>query len=92
MNEWVGADINVVGPLQIPPGDEFSIPESSHLFGKSAWQKAAHRKMKQDYRGGHYHVDDGIASALNTAEANRKQEITSTTLNHNKQKKGPVIA
>lgn len=32
MNEWVGHDINVVGPLQIPPGDEFSISESSHLF------------------------------------------------------------
>ncbi|KAM8890762.1 bile acid receptor isoform 1-T1 [Spinachia spinachia] len=32
MNEWVGSDINVVGPLQIPPGDDFSISESSHLF------------------------------------------------------------
>ncbi|XP_061532679.1 bile acid receptor isoform X1 [Phycodurus eques] len=32
MNEWVGSDINVVGPLQIPPTDEFSISESSHLF------------------------------------------------------------
>ncbi|XP_068579134.1 bile acid receptor isoform X1 [Cebidichthys violaceus] len=32
MNEWVGPDINVVGPLQIPPSDEFSISESSHLF------------------------------------------------------------
>ncbi|XP_053174838.1 bile acid receptor [Scomber japonicus] len=32
MNEWVGQDINVVGPLQIPPSDEFSISEGSHLF------------------------------------------------------------
>lgn len=32
MNEWVGPDINVVGPLQIPPSDEFSISESPHLF------------------------------------------------------------
>ncbi|XP_042351782.1 bile acid receptor [Plectropomus leopardus] len=32
MNEWVGPDINVVGPLQIPPSDEFLISESSHLF------------------------------------------------------------
>ncbi|XP_033997342.1 bile acid receptor isoform X2 [Trematomus bernacchii] len=32
MNEWVGPDFNVVGPLQIPPSDEFSISESSHLF------------------------------------------------------------
>ncbi|XP_059191905.1 bile acid receptor isoform X2 [Centropristis striata] len=32
MNEWVGLDINVVGPLQLPPSDEFSISESSHLF------------------------------------------------------------
>ncbi|XP_030282052.1 bile acid receptor isoform X3 [Sparus aurata] len=32
MNEWVGPDINVVGPLEIPPSDEFSISESSHLF------------------------------------------------------------
>ncbi|XP_068459532.1 bile acid receptor isoform X1 [Clinocottus analis] len=32
MNEWVGPDINVVGPLPIPPCDEFSISESSHLF------------------------------------------------------------
>uniref|UniRef100_A0A3P8SCL6 Nuclear receptor subfamily 1, group H, member 4 n=1 Tax=Amphiprion percula TaxID=161767 RepID=A0A3P8SCL6_AMPPE len=32
MNEWVGPDINVVGPLQIPPSDEFSISENSHLF------------------------------------------------------------
>ncbi|XP_075998335.1 bile acid receptor isoform X1 [Genypterus blacodes] len=32
MNEWVGPDINVVGPLQIPPNDGFSISESAHLF------------------------------------------------------------
>ncbi|XP_077423478.1 bile acid receptor isoform X2 [Vanacampus margaritifer] len=32
MNEWVGPDINVVGPLQIPPTDEFAISENSHLF------------------------------------------------------------
>ncbi|XP_034735314.1 bile acid receptor isoform X2 [Etheostoma cragini] len=31
MNEWC-PDINVVGPLQIPPSDEFSISESPHLF------------------------------------------------------------
>lgn len=34
MNDWVGPDINVVGPLEIPSSDEFSITESSHLFGK----------------------------------------------------------
>ncbi|XP_074490333.1 bile acid receptor isoform X1 [Sebastes fasciatus] len=32
MNDWVGPDVSVVGPLQIPPSDEFSISESSHLF------------------------------------------------------------
>ncbi|XP_049430656.1 bile acid receptor isoform X2 [Epinephelus fuscoguttatus] len=32
MNEWVGPDINVVGPLHIPPSDEFPISESTHLF------------------------------------------------------------
>ncbi|CAG5958196.1 unnamed protein product [Menidia menidia] len=32
MNEWVGPDINVVGPLQIPPNDEFSIAENAHFF------------------------------------------------------------
>ncbi|XP_044047728.1 bile acid receptor isoform X1 [Siniperca chuatsi] len=32
MNEWVGPDINVVGPLEIPLSDEFSVSESSHLF------------------------------------------------------------
>lgn len=35
MNEWVGQDINVVGPLEIPPSDEFSITDNSHFFGKS---------------------------------------------------------
>lgn len=34
MNEWMGPDINVVGPLQLPPNDEFSILESSHFYGK----------------------------------------------------------
>lgn len=32
MNEWVGPDINVAGPLEMPPSDEFSITESTHLF------------------------------------------------------------
>lgn len=32
MNDWVGTDINVVGQLDIPPSDDFSISESSHLF------------------------------------------------------------
>ncbi|XP_026032093.1 bile acid receptor isoform X1 [Astatotilapia calliptera] len=32
MNEWMGPDINVVGPLQLPPNDEFSILESSHFY------------------------------------------------------------
>lgn len=32
MNEWVCPDVNVVGPLQIPPSDDFSILEGSHLF------------------------------------------------------------
>lgn len=39
MNEWVGHDIGVVGPLQIPPTDEFAITDNSHLFGKSAWHE-----------------------------------------------------
>lgn len=34
MNEWVGPDVNVVGPLQMPPSDGFSLPEGSHFFGK----------------------------------------------------------
>lgn len=36
MNEWVGQDINVGGPLEIPPSDEFSITDNSHFFGKSS--------------------------------------------------------
>ncbi|XP_029010421.1 bile acid receptor isoform X2 [Betta splendens] len=32
MNEWVGSNLNVVGPLQLPPGDDFSIADGSHLF------------------------------------------------------------
>uniref|UniRef100_A0A3B5PYF7 Ecdysone receptor n=1 Tax=Xiphophorus maculatus TaxID=8083 RepID=A0A3B5PYF7_XIPMA len=32
MNEWEGPEINVVGPLQIPSSDEFSISESAHFF------------------------------------------------------------
>ncbi|XP_037538722.1 bile acid receptor [Nematolebias whitei] len=32
MIEWVGSEINVVGPLQIPPSDDFSISESTHFF------------------------------------------------------------
>lgn len=38
MNEWVGQDINVVEPLEIPPSDEFSITDTdnSHFFGKSS--------------------------------------------------------
>lgn len=38
MNEWVGQDINVVGPLEIPTNDEFSITDThnSHFFGKSS--------------------------------------------------------
>uniref|UniRef100_H3D3M0 Nuclear receptor subfamily 1, group H, member 4 n=1 Tax=Tetraodon nigroviridis TaxID=99883 RepID=H3D3M0_TETNG len=32
MNEWVGQDINVVGPLEIPPSEEFSITDNSHFF------------------------------------------------------------
>lgn len=36
MNEWMGQDINVVGPLEIPPTDEFSITDNSHFFGKSS--------------------------------------------------------
>ncbi|XP_008409681.1 bile acid receptor isoform X1 [Poecilia reticulata] len=32
MNEWDGPEINMVGPLQIPSSDEFSISESTHFF------------------------------------------------------------
>lgn len=34
MNEWVGQDMNVVGPLEIPPSEEFPITDNSHFFGK----------------------------------------------------------
>lgn len=47
MNEWVGPDIAVVGPLEIPPSDEFPISESSHLFGKFTWQGAARRQANK---------------------------------------------
>lgn len=47
MNEWVGTDINVVGPLQIPPGDDFSISESAHLFGKSTWRETIKRRRQR---------------------------------------------
>ncbi|XP_062860268.1 bile acid receptor [Trichomycterus rosablanca] len=32
MNEWVGSDVNVVGPLQIPPNDGFPLPDGLHFF------------------------------------------------------------
>ncbi|XP_028814429.1 bile acid receptor isoform X1 [Denticeps clupeoides] len=32
MNEWVGPDVSVSGPLQIPPTDGLSLSESSHFF------------------------------------------------------------
>ncbi|KAM4618397.1 bile acid receptor isoform 1-T2 [Polymixia lowei] len=32
MNDWVGPDINVVGPLQIPPSDGFPLSEGTHFF------------------------------------------------------------
>ncbi|KAL2093448.1 hypothetical protein ACEWY4_010760 [Coilia grayii] len=32
MNEWVGPDVNVVGPLQVPTGDGYCLPESSNFF------------------------------------------------------------
>ncbi|XP_061825275.1 bile acid receptor isoform X1 [Nerophis lumbriciformis] len=41
MNEWAGPDIDVVGPLQIPHADEFSITESSHLFDILADQSSS---------------------------------------------------
>ena len=46
MNEWVGPDINVVGSLEIPPSDEFSISESSHLFGKFTCRKQLTQRWK----------------------------------------------
>nr|XP_046165994.1 bile acid receptor isoform X1 [Oncorhynchus gorbuscha]XP_046166001.1 bile acid receptor isoform X1 [Oncorhynchus gorbuscha] len=32
MNEWVGPEVNVVGPLQIPHNDGFPLSENSHFF------------------------------------------------------------
>ncbi|KAM6961012.1 bile acid receptor [Aplochiton taeniatus] len=32
MNEWVGPDVNVGGPMQIPPSDGFPLSESSNFF------------------------------------------------------------
>ncbi|XP_058244313.1 bile acid receptor isoform X3 [Hemibagrus wyckioides] len=40
MNEWVGPDVNVVGPLQMPPNDGFSLPEGSHFFDILAEQSS----------------------------------------------------
>lgn len=42
MNEWVGPDINVAGPLEMPPSDEFSITESTHLFGEFSKYASTH--------------------------------------------------
>ncbi|XP_027017819.1 bile acid receptor isoform X1 [Tachysurus fulvidraco] len=40
MNEWVGPDVNVLGPLQMPPSDGFSLPEGSHFFDILAEQSS----------------------------------------------------
>ncbi|XP_073785127.1 bile acid receptor isoform X1 [Danio rerio] len=40
MNDWVGHDVNVVGPLQIPPNDAFPLSESSHFFDILAEQNS----------------------------------------------------
>ncbi|XP_056622498.1 bile acid receptor isoform X1 [Triplophysa dalaica] len=40
MNEWMGHDVNVVGPLQIPPGDGFPLSETSHFFDILAEQNS----------------------------------------------------
>ncbi|XP_060798036.1 bile acid receptor-like [Neoarius graeffei] len=40
MNEWAGPDVNVVGPLQMPPNDGFSLPEGSHFFDILAEQSS----------------------------------------------------
>ncbi|KAM9854900.1 bile acid receptor [Aulostomus maculatus] len=48
MNEWVCPDINVAGPLQIPPSDEFSIPESSHLFDAAMVRTKSSRDILAD--------------------------------------------
>ncbi|KAM6937748.1 bile acid receptor isoform 2-T2 [Xenentodon cancila] len=44
MNEWVGPDINVVGPMQIPPSDDFpisEISENTHFFDILADQSSS---------------------------------------------------
>ncbi|XP_030646861.1 bile acid receptor [Chanos chanos] len=48
MNEWVGTDVNVVGPLQIPPNDGFSLSESSQFFDILAEQGSP---LLQDQEG-----------------------------------------
>ncbi|KAG1937043.1 bile acid receptor isoform X1 [Pimephales promelas] len=40
MNEWVGHDVNVVGPLQIPTSDAFPLSEGSHFFDILAEQNS----------------------------------------------------
>ncbi|TSK38501.1 Bile acid receptor [Bagarius yarrelli] len=40
MNEWIGPDVNVVGPLQMPPNDGFTLPEGSHFFDILAEQSS----------------------------------------------------
>ncbi|KAM9480671.1 bile acid receptor isoform 2-T5 [Clarias gariepinus] len=40
MNDWVGPDVNVVGPLQMPPSDGFSLPDGSHFFDILAEQSS----------------------------------------------------
>ncbi|XP_055029975.2 bile acid receptor isoform X1 [Misgurnus anguillicaudatus] len=40
MNEWLGHDVNVVGPLQIPPSDGFPLSETSHFFDILAEQNS----------------------------------------------------
>ncbi|XP_056908462.1 bile acid receptor isoform X1 [Takifugu flavidus] len=50
MNEWVGQDIDVVGPLEIPPSDEFSITDTdnSHFFEMAMVQTKSSRDMLTD--------------------------------------------
>ncbi|KAG5273460.1 hypothetical protein AALO_G00151530 [Alosa alosa] len=40
MNDWVGPDVNVVGPLQVPTSDGFCLSESSHFFDILAEQSS----------------------------------------------------
>lgn len=77
MNEWVGPDINVVGPLQIPPSDEFSMSESSHLFGKSALQEPAQWNMRV-YRW----VWSHSSAKCHRQHANTLTEALNTTKDH----------